>query len=158
VRVIFLDHFGVMCLANEHGRISKPYDLPRSYDIRILNGFDSFDKECVNILNYIITETDCEIVVSSDWKRWGDINDIIRFYKKQNIIKSPIGLTPYIKDSNIFSQRTKEISKWLELNKVTNWVAVDDLYLSLDNFVWISQTDLGLKQEGIKEKILYKLS
>jgi hypothetical protein len=154
VRVIFLDHFGVMCLANEHGRTSKPYDLPKSYDIRIMNGFDSFDKNCVNILNDIIRQTDCEIVISSDWKKWANFEELCEFYNKQGIIKIPIGLTPDIKDKNIFSQRTKEILKWLEINQVTNWVSVDDLYLNLNNFVWINKTDEGIKQKGVKEKII----
>ena len=50
------------------------------------------------------------------------------------------------------------IKKWLENNdKVTNWVSVDDLDMSLflgENFVLTPKENEGIKQSGIKEKLI----
>ena len=68
-------------------------------------------------------------------------------------------------------ERSMEIQNWLsEHPEVTHWVAVDDLYMAknyprkndprdprdwgLDNFVWTPNQYEGIKQSGVKEKIL----
>ena len=61
--------------------------------------------------------------------------------------------------------RCLEIKEWLKQNPdVTHWVAVDDLNMSnenlhpgLDNFVLTPRPNEGIKQSGIKEKILKHL-
>jgi hypothetical protein len=70
-----------------------------------------------------------------------------------------------------------EINRWLENHpEVTNWVAVDDLDMSVDflaprftnqdnvdekagltNFVLTPKSTEGIKQSGVKEKILHFL-
>ena len=72
-------------------------------------------------------------------------------------------------------ERSIEILDWLEKHpEVTNWVAVDDLNMSIDylskhfthkdpdnnekpgltNFVHTPRSNEGIKQSGVKEKIL----
>ena len=60
-------------------------------------------------------------------------------------------------------KRILEIKEYLRLNpNVDKWVAVDDLNMSneynggygLDNFVLVSRSSEGIKQIGIKEKII----
>ena len=129
---------------------------------------DSFDSKAVKVLNSIIEETGCEIVVSSDWKNWGNLDQMKEMYITRGI-KPPIDLTPNMKDfdeggfgmlkwKNLYEAiRVIEIKKWLEEHpEVTHWVAVDDLNLSkLDNFVMTTKPyNEGIKQSGIKEKIL----
>ncbi len=178
MKVLFLDHFGVMCLAGKHGKESKWDELPRFNEMRVHGKFDNFDREAVKILNSIL-ENNIEIIVSSDWKRWCNIEEMGTFYLSQGINKQPLSFTPkseFIKNNfrnandNKFilqHQRAYEISAWLkEHPEVTNWVAVDDLYLGephlknwgLRNFVWVSKSDEGIRQAGIKEKILYFLN
>ena len=150
MKVLIIDHFGVLCLADKHGREHKKTDMPNVSEMKIHGELIPFDKEAVEILNNIILQTDAEIVISSDWKRWCSLSNMKIFYKLQGIIKTPIGYTPIIKGFN----RALEIKNWLNNNQVNKWVAIDDLYLELDNFVWISKTDEGIKQEGKKEEIL----
>ena len=52
--------------------------------------------------------------------------------------------------------RCAEINQWLQDHpEVTSWVAVDDLDLSLlTNFVRTPRSSEGIKQSGIKEKIV----
>jgi hypothetical protein len=145
-----MDHWGVLCLPKKHGREHSKTDLPNVKEMRIHGSFDDFDKEAIIILNNIIIETDLEIVISSDWKRWCSLEEMKKFYKSQGIIKTPMDYTPLIKGVN----RALEIKEWLNNNKVNKWVAIDDMYLELDNFVWVSRTDEGIKQEGRKEEIL----
>ena len=73
-------------------------------------------------------------------------------------------------------ERYFEIARWLGKNpSVTHWVAVDDLHMGihvenssygpfdredwgLENFVWTPRDWEGIKQSGVKEKILKFLS
>jgi len=117
-----------------------------------------FDKGAVQILNEIIKETDCEIVVSSDWKLWVSLEEMKDFYISQGIIKSPIGYT-LDKSSEIMSLddlarlRVEEITQWLDDSDVLIWVAVDDLDLrKLERFVFI-ESSLGIKSKKVIKEI-----
>jgi hypothetical protein len=178
MKVIFLDHDGVICLASQWGgRYKKPgFDSnpETSLDIRM----DSFDSKAVKVLNEIIEITGCELVISSDWKKWGTLEQMQEMYRIRGI-KPPIDLTPFIQDCENFvnehewmgrweleHSRAVEIKNWLHDHpEVTHWVAVDDLDMSrdgsawklwgLENFVHCKRPNLeGIKQSGIKEKII----
>lgn len=160
MKVIFLDHFGVMCLSNKSCVERNINDNPPIDHMRVFGDFDDFDLNCIETLNDILLKTDAEIIISSDWKKWSTIEQMKGFYNSQGIIKPPIGFTPNISSNSFYDQREKEISYYLINNpKITNWVAIDDIYLpNLSNFIWISRIDKGISQEGVKEKILYYLS
>lgn len=177
MKILFLDHDGVICLSSQWGGRykKKGYDSnPETpMDIRM----DSFDSKAVKILNEIIEKTGCEIVISSDWKRWGTLKQIQEMYITRGI-KPPIGITPFIKDCTVHGnnyiwsdkweleqERSIEIKQWLHDHpEVIDWVAVDDLDMSngeswknwgLTNFVHCKRpSNEGIKQSGIKEKIL----
>ena len=61
MKVLFLDHDGVICLSTEWGSRFNNGDGLDSL-------FDRFNPKAIKVLNQIIEETDCEIVVSSDWR------------------------------------------------------------------------------------------
>lgn len=168
MKVLFLDHDGVICLSSQWGgRFKKKgYDSnPETpMDIRM----DSFDPKAVKVLKEIIEITGCEIVVSSDWKKWGNLEKMQEMYITRGI-KPPIDLTPDMKDfdnegfeyfkwKNLYEAiRVTEIKEWLKNHsEVTHWVAVDDMDLSkLDNFVMTTKPyNEGIKQSGIKDKIV----
>ena len=159
MKVIFLDHDGVICLPNQWGGRHKKekeyrkdkklsYDEPVSIDAR----FDNFDKKCVNILNEIIEEIECEIVVTSDWRVKATLEEMGIYYENQGIIKKPIDFTHSMsyeeyeqsRIDNTFKNynyeydeiRANEIRKYLsEHPEITHWVAIDDLdmrYYSYD--------------------------
>lgn len=170
-KIIFLDHDGVICLSNNWGgRFKKPgYNDPNSpMDIRM----DNFDQKAVKVLNEILEITGADIVISSDWKLHGTLEEIQEMYKTRGI-KPPIDVTPQLADfdSDAYSlfrwkgwlerARCLEIQKWLERNPTDTWVAIDDLNMSneflqpgLDHFVLTSRGSEGIKQSGVKEKVI----
>ena len=195
MKVIFLDHDGVICLSNNWGGRTKKWAKYRSAnpdssrekkDAPVSVRFDDFDKKAIKILNEIIEETGCEIVVSSDWKLHATLEELGDYYESQGIVKRPIDLTPNIQNctvhGNLFiwsprwdleQTRTIEIRQYLHDHpEVTHWVSVDDLNMSLEflskyfsdgesdknpglsNFVLTPRSSEGIKQSGIKEKII----
>jgi hypothetical protein len=142
--------------------------------------FDDFDKKAVKILNEILNETGAEIVVSSDWRYHATLEELGEYYLSQGISKKPIGVTKRLGECDqpenfIWSRqwdleqsRSLEILQYLRDNpEVTEWVAVDDLNMGkdeewkiwgLNNFVLTPKSSEGIKQSGIKEKIIKYLN
>jgi hypothetical protein len=141
--------------------------------------FDDFDKKAIAVLNQILEETDAEIVVSSDWRLHANLEEIGEYYESKGIIKKPIAFTKrYIgcdkpdefewRRSTMYEQqRCIEIRQYLtDHPEITNWVCIDDLELGeidawetsrpwgLSNFVRTPRENEGIKQSGIKEKVL----
>ena len=181
MKVMFLDNDGVICLSNNWGsrvkkrkkllddsvRFSSVLDMP--VEVR----FDDFDKGAIEVLNRILEQTGAEIVISSDWRLYGTLEELGDYYLSQGISKRPSGFTPIIDEfdestaqllrwrGSSGKARSLEIKKWLEDNIVESWVAVDDLDMSneylqpgLDNFVLTPKSSEGIKQTGVYEKIL----
>lgn len=164
MKVIFLDHDGVICLANNWGSRFKNKE---GFD----SLFDGFDSKALKVLNEILSITDAEIVVSSDWKHHCTLAQMQELYKIRGIVKSPIAVTGHSTIGKGYDylehNRQHEIKQWLsEHPEVTHWVAVDDLNMSLEfcekfggssgltNFVYTPNSKEGIKQTGVKEKIL----
>lgn len=160
MKVIFVDHDGVICLPREWGsrfRKIKRWELEGGEGNPPVNiRFDDFNKIAVNVLNDIILTTGAELVCSSDWRLYATLNEMKDLYHQNGLIKGPIDFTPVLqtttKHNNI---RVDEINLWLSKHpKVTHWVAIDDMDLSeLDNFVKCRERE-GLKQCNISSKIL----
>lgn len=193
MKVIFLDNDGVICLSNNWGSRHKKQNkwggrkLSMSMrEIPLEYRFDNFDKKAIKVLNEILTETDAEIVVSSDWRNWATLEELGVYYTSQGILKAPIGVTkflgqceqpedfPWYRPHDLEQSRSLEILQYLKDHpEITHWVAVDDLHMGihveastygafdrdwgLTNFVWTPQSSEGIKQNGIKEKILTHL-
>jgi hypothetical protein len=193
MKVIFLDHDGVICLSTEWGGRHKKQrkagrKLSQSVEsLPVYARFDNFNKKAIGILNEILEETDAEIVVSSDWKRWATVEEMGEYYESQGIKKKPIAFTKKLIDSNVpqnfvwsprwelEQERSIEINQYLiDHPEITHWVAVDDLNMGipqtheswgememdwgLTNFVLTPKSIEGIKQTGIKEKILKYLT
>jgi hypothetical protein len=188
MKVIVLDNDGVICLSNNWGGRTKKWAKYRSAnpdsskerkDAPVSVRFDDFDKKAVKILNEIIKETGCEIVVSSDWKLHATLEELGDYYESQGIIKRPIAVTTNLGQCtwyndqdwvwsprwNLEMTRVIEITQYLHDHpEVTHWVAVDDLNMGkngedwknwgIDNFVLTPKSSEGIKQLSIKEKIL----
>jgi hypothetical protein len=80
MKVIFLDHDGVICLSDNWGNRFKKQKSwgGRKLSMSTLSmpveyRFDNFDEKAVKVLNEILEETGAEIVVSSDWKNWATL-------------------------------------------------------------------------------------
>lgn len=141
--------------------------------------FDDFDKKAVKVLNEILEETGAEIVVSSDWRLHATLEEIGEYYLTKDILKAPIAFTKrYIgcdkpdefewKRSTMYEQqRCIEIRQYLtDHPEITNWVCIDDLQLGerdiyhhaqpwgLSNFVHTPNEKEGIKQQGVKNRVL----
>jgi len=190
MKVIFLDHDGVICLSTEWG---GRYTKQKKWGGRKLSmgtneipmdcRFDNFNKKAIKVLNEILEETGAEVVVSSDWKRWCNVEEMGEYYESQGIVKKPISFTPNLSECNNYGEdfpwvrqwdleqtRSLEIKQYLQDHpEVTEWVAIDDLDMGktgmsysvkwvhdwgLENFVLTPKGNEGIKQSGMKEKIL----
>jgi len=187
MKIIFLDNDGVICLSRNWGTRSKKWAKYRSTnpdsssdktDAPVSVRFDDFDEKSIKILNEILTETGAEIVVSSDWRTWANVEEMGEYYESQGIAKKPIAFTPnlgdctwYTEDAWVWSPKWDlEMSRVIEIKQylhdhpeITHWVAVDDLDMrkegkwkdwGLDNFVFTPKSNEGIKQSGVKDKIL----
>jgi hypothetical protein len=184
MKVIFLDHDGVMCLSINWGtrkkkklKYLKDYSDANAEALPSWVKMDNFDDKAVKVLNLILLETGAEIVVSSDWKLYCSLDELKEMFLKYGVVKAPIDVTPNFElkyDKNYYTKeelseyRVMEIKSWLkEHPEVTHWVAADDLDLGekfgpisgnsnggLKNFVLTPKSSEGIKQSGVKEKIL----
>lgn len=185
--ILFLDIDGVLSLFSNWGSRNKKWEnyVKNSQNLNYLLKdapvdirFDDFDKKAVKVLNSILEITGAEIVISSDWRGHATLEELGEYFSSQGVIKKPIGYTPtslpgdlpYFFDAfdktELEQTRSYEILEWLkEHPEVTHWVAVDDLDMSvregkwgLTNFVHTPKMREGIKQSGIKDKILKFLS
>ena len=192
MKVIFLDNDGVICLSNNWGsRFKKQKSFyteenPRNLEVEtpVEYRFDNFDEKAIKVLNEILEETGAEIVVSSDWKRWANVQEMGEYYESKGIMRKPIAFTLNLgqctwyndkvwiwsKDWDLEMSRVIEIKQYLHDHpEITHWVSIDDLDMgktgkkwgsefehdwALDNFVLTPKSNEGIKQSGIKEKII----
>lgn len=165
---------------------SGNYNTPEN-ELPVNCRFDNFDQKAIKILNQILLETGAEIVVSSDWKLFATLEEIGDYYIAQGISKKPIGFTKELGQCDVpenfiwtpgydlEQSRSLEILQYLKDHpEVTNWVAVDDLDMGipkspknvselnrgwgLTNFVHTPKQNEGIKQNGIKSKLLKYLN
>lgn len=148
MKVIFLDVDGVLNSEKfwgeqtQHFRYTAALNEGKTDDE--ISVVANFDPVAVEWVNYIVTKTDAEIVVSSTWR--SDYN--IQFKLRYAGIKKPMyGITPFSKDRH----RGTEIKKWLDDHpEVTHYVIIDDdndmLDEQLNNFVQTGWAE-GLNEE-----------
>lgn len=180
MKVIFLDHDGVICLRKQWGKRKSKRAKERG-DI-----FDPFCPKAIKVLNRIIDETNCVIVSSTMWREHCTLEYMQQLFIDRGINSSPIDFTPicdlndqdfdqmiqYEKNSSWYYHtipmleiqcRSKEIKKWLlefGEHKVSTWVAIDDLPMFMlgDNFIHTPRPSEGIKQCGIADRIIKKLN
>ena len=187
MKIIFLDNDGVICLSNNWGGRTRKFNKYRKLHpeadalswstVDVFHRFDDFDKKAVKILNQILIETGAQIVVSSDWKKHATLEELGDYYNSQGIIRRPIALTKswvgcdkpedfaWKLSLKYEQERSFEINQYVKDNpEITHWVAIDDLDMTLGetwgvkNFVLTPKMNEGIKQSGIREKIMEFLS
>ena len=159
-------------------RSENPESSRELKDAPVTVRFDDFDKKAISVLNEVLQETGAEIVVSSDWKLHVNLEELGEYYESQGIIKKPIAFTdaklldnydnfPWNPFLDLEQTRSLEIAEYLTTYKsILKWVAIDDLDMSLkrtedgeyswglNNFVHTPKSNQGIKESGIKEKII----
>jgi len=152
---IIVDIDGV--LATTHQYNSNRKEWHPTYDCY------RFDEKCVNVFNTIIEKVNPIIILSSDWKNHytiAQMNEIFE-WNGVNTIVSDVTVSSWGVNFTSLQQleecRSYEINKYVSENELTNWVAIDDLNLKLwvpEKFVHCTRPNEGIKQSGIKDKIL----
>lgn len=164
--IIFLDIDGVLATNIQFNMNTQKFRAKHEWAADLAVPYP-FDPGCVRILNEILEETDAEIVLSSDWKLHWNILELHEIFKQNGVIKSPRTTTLDITndDFNLEEERAYQINTFIDKFKPKQYVIIDDLsiesYLgspdAQDRFI-MTRSREGLKQSGIKEKILEKIN
>jgi hypothetical protein len=100
-------------------------------------------KEDCEALQKICDETNAELVVSSDWKKHFTFNQLKRIFWHYGITARLVDITTHQDLWNKMSrpglehERALEVAKWAKDNKISNWIAIDDLDL-YHTFKWLT--------------------
>lgn len=167
MKVIFLDIDGVLATDKEYmtNRTKFRKKYPEAERLRIPY---PFNKGCVKIFNEIITIVDPYIVLSSDWRTHFNLSEIDEIFKFNGVIKSPDDYTcnEVVSFGNLTKNRAYQIGKYINQHpKIVRWVAIDDMdmrpYMKItneDENMIVTKDNEGIKQLGIKNKIIKKLN
>lgn len=152
---LFLDIDGV--LANSYQYYTNKKKWHPTFDCY------RFDEKCVKVLNQIIETVNPIIILSSDWKLQYSIEQMNQIFDWNKINTAVSDITPclwgdkYNSLKELEECRAAEILEFVQQHNIINWVAVDDLNLEKwipNNFVRTPRANEGIKQAGIKEKII----
>ena len=155
---IFLDIDGVLATTRQYYTNRKKWHP--TYDCY------RFDEKCVKVFNQILDQVDATIILSSDWKTHYDrstMNEILKWNEVNGEISAftpSLWGTEFKSAQQLEECRAHEILRYVEKHNVKKWIAIDDLDLSEwipDNFVRTPLESQGIKQSGVKDKILKKI-
>jgi HAD domain in Swiss Army Knife RNA repair proteins len=159
VRIIFLDHYGVMCRAVQ-GITRTTTSLPTAAELAGRRSWEPFDTDCVRVLNDILAATAADIVVTSDWKHSKNLAEIGDFYAAQGVTARPIGCTTSlpIQHDTLHQQRAAEIAHWVNTYPgIDSWIAVDDLHMQLAHFAWAQDPHAAITALGLADHMIATL-
>jgi hypothetical protein len=161
---IFLDIDGVLSTLTESMESTKDFWIINRW-ARDLGVLYSFNEGCVDIFNDITSQFECEIILSSDWKKKRSLKDLDIIFKENNVTKSPVDKTKDLRDefNNFEATRAMEIMYFINENNIKDFIILDDLDLEkllppriLDRF-FKTPFDLGISEPGMKEKIIERM-
>lgn len=153
---IFLDIDGVLATSHQYNTNPKKWnDEYHRY---------RFDYKCVKVFNEILEKTNPIIILSSDWQHNYSLEMINRIFEINEvncIITDVTGSawgTKFTSYSQLEDCRAYDILKYAEEHQIEKWLAIDDLNLSqwidADHFIHTPRANEGIKQSGVKDKIL----
>jgi len=155
---IFLDIDGVLSTIKEYDKPRKKfwskYDIANNLKIPY-----PFNEGCVKIFNEILTEFECKIIISSDWKLYWTLDELKQIFKFNNVIKDPVDITDNTEKKviSLNQKRYEEIYEYIKKHNIRNFIVIDDLdlrsFLDDDVFILTKERE-GLKQTGVKKKII----
>ncbi len=123
----------------------------------------NFDAKCCKVFNNICDNVMFDIVLTSDWGLRHNIDTMNNIFKfngiKRPIIDYPVSLwgTKYFALADLEICRAEEILQYIKDHDIKHYVVVDDMDMSQwfgDNMVRCKRHKEGIKQTGIKEKII----
>lgn len=155
---IFLDIDGVLATSHQFYTNRKKWPDYGRY---------RFDDKCVKVFNEILKKTDPILILSSDWKGHYSIDTMNNIFKINEIegeisdITSNLWGVKFTSVAQLEDCRADEILKYVHEHNIEHWIAIDDLdlspWISDENFIRTPRANEGIKQSGIKNKILKRL-
>jgi hypothetical protein len=79
-----------------------------------------FSKDAVENLNYIVALTGAKVVITSTWRIYYTLDELINVFRERGFNGKIIGTT------EILENRGDEIIDWLNNHKIDNYVVIDD--------------------------------
>ena len=154
--VLFMDIDGVLATSHQY------YTNPKKWNDEYHNY--RYDEKCVKVFNEIIEKRNPIIILSSDWKLSYDIKMMNRIFEINGIntivtdITDDLWGVKFTSLAQLQDCRADEILKYVHDHEIQNWVAIDDLnlspWISVEHFVRTPRANEGIKQIGIKNKVL----
>jgi len=106
-----------------------------------------WNKADCEALATICEKTNAELVLSSDWKMHFTLRQMSDVFIKYGIYAKLIDITTHMNTTqmglwnklskpSLDFERASQIVKWVKDNKVSNWIAIDDLNLA-NEFKWM---------------------
>ena len=157
---IFLDVDGVLATSHQYYTNRKKWH--EMYDCY------RFDEKCVKVFNEILSKTNPVIILTSDWREKYSIEIMNEIFKWNNVNGKVLNFTENLWGSHFFSVQDLEkcrageinmfVKKYEPLFENANWIAIDDLdlspWISEEHFIRTPRANEGIKQSGVKDKIL----
>lgn len=126
-----------------------------------------FDETCVKVFNRIFENSGVLVVLSSDWKENYTIELLNRIFDWNGVKITIIDKTPnfwkvrYTSLQQLEECRSAEIQQYIDDHQIKKYVIIDDLDLSPwfpEGFVRTPRANEGIKQSGVKDKIIKLLT
>jgi hypothetical protein len=139
-KIIFIDVDGPLALGTwnkgpvtisggRHGEFTIPY---------------SWDQDDCNSLKKILEESNAKLVLSSDWRfqfSFRQMKDIFQHYGIHGSslldMTCQFSLWNKMSRASLEHERAMQVAKWAKDNKISNWIAIDDLDL-YHTFKWLT--------------------
>ena len=147
MNVIFLDIDGVLRTHKSDLEWIEKVGLPIPE-----KQYRNFSTKSVSNINFIHSFIRCKIVITSNWKLYHTLDELKQIFREQGIQPEVIDVT------GISTSRGEEISDWLSVNDVDNWVVIDDQVkdlVSIDNSKIIKcDYQIGFEDDLLVDKVL----
>lgn len=139
-KIIFIDIDGPLAWGSwDDGSVTINEDRHTQFEIPY-----AWDKADCEALKTILDETNAKLVLSSDWRfqfSFRQMKDIFSHYgiHPSNLLDMTCQFSLWNKMSrtSLEHERALQVAKWAKDNKISNWIAIDDLKLS-DPFKWMT--------------------
>lgn len=144
---LFLDIDGVIATPKQWG-------LSQGSKLRLkeFKNVYPFDPGCVKILNEITSQyPNIEMVIHSDWIFHFSYQEMVNICSQNGLLLLPTALTVQSRS------RSGRIQEYINKHNIQNYFILDDMDMKSsfgDRFIIIPKENEGLKQSGLKEKIL----
>lgn len=166
MKIIFLDIDGVLATDKEFMRNKEKFwkKHPAMAELKVPY---PWNEEAVKVFNEILDETGAEIVLTSDWRLHWNLDELKGIFTWNGVKKHPIAVTGelFIGSGNLEMARSGEIDEYILEHNIENYVVIDDLnigkYMKItkdDDKFFITKSGQGIKQTGLKDKIIKKLN